>query len=166
MTNGGSSITEVRLLLAVLVASKPGGRIAEVGTAFGDGALAIVSALSPDASFVTVEPDPDRFAHARKALSGTRAEVIHARWQDVLASRAPLDLVFLDGGGADEIVGAVPLVVDLLAPGGILVKDDLTPGMAVGDDPLRAALFREPRLAVVELTVGEAMGVIIATRRR
>ena len=166
MTNGGSSITEVRLLLAALVASKPGGRIAEIGTAFGDGALAIVSALAPDASFVTVEPDPDRFAHARKALSGTRAEVIHARWQDVLASRAPLDLVFLDGGGPDEIVDAVPLVVDLLSPGGILVKDDLTPGMAVDNDPLRAALFRDPRLAVVELTVGEAMGVIIATRRR
>ena len=35
MTGGGSSIPEVQRLLATLVASKPGGRIAEIGTAFG-----------------------------------------------------------------------------------------------------------------------------------
>ena len=165
MTNGGSSIFEVRRLLAALVASKPGGRIAEIGTAFGDGALAMTAALSADGSFVTVEPDPERFAHAQRALAGTRAEIVNARWQDVLPSRGPFDLVFLDGGGADEIIEAVPLVIDLLAPGGIIVKDDLTPGLAPEDDPLRLALLREPRLEAVELVVGEAMAVVVATRR-
>lgn len=122
MTNGGSSIFEVRRLLAALVASKPGGRIAEIGTAFGDGALAMMAALSPDGSFVTVESDPERFAHAQRALTGTSAEIFNARWQDVLPSEGPFDLVFLDGGGPDEIIAAVPVLIDLLAPGGIVSR--------------------------------------------
>jgi predicted O-methyltransferase YrrM len=165
MTNGGSSIFEVRQLLAALVAAKPGGRIAEIGTAFGDGALAITAALTADASFVTVEPDPERFADAQTALAGTGAELINARWQDVLSSRGPFDLVFLDGGDGEEIVEGVPAVIELLAPGGILVKDDLTPGITVEDDPLRRALLQEPRLQAAEIVVSEAMAVIIATRR-
>ena len=164
MTNGGSSIFEVRRLLATLVASKPAGRIAEIGTAFGDGALAMTAALSPEGSFVTVESDPERFAHAQRALAGTSAELLNARWQDVLPARGPFDLVFLDGGEADEIVDAVPVVVDLLAAGGILVKDDLTPGTAVEDDPLRGALLHDSRLTAVELLVSDAMAVIVATR--
>jgi predicted O-methyltransferase YrrM len=165
MTNGGSSIFEVRRLLAALVAAKPAGRIVEIGTAFGDGALAILDALAPDASFITVEPDPERFAHAQKALAGTSAEIVNARWQDVLRSRGPFDLVFLDGGERDEIVEAVPAVIEMLAPGGILVKDDLTPGITVEDDPLRRALMQEPHLQAAEIVVSEAMAVIIATRR-
>lgn len=165
MTRGGSSIFEVRRLLATLVAAKPGGRIAEVGTAYGDGALAIAAALSADAAFFTVEPDPERFAHAQRALAGTSAELINARWQDALPELAPFDLVFLDGGEAQELVEAVPRIVDLLAVGGIIVKDDLTPGVASDNDPLRAALLLEPRLESVELVLGEAMAVIIAARR-
>lgn len=164
MTHGGSSIPEVRDLLAMLVASKPDGRIAEIGTAFGDGALAIVSALAGGGSFVTIEPDPDRFVQAQAALAGTRAEAINARWQDVLPARGPFDLVFLDGGGPDEILEAVPVLIDLLAPGGVLVKDDLTRGIAVEADPLRLALLRDPRLRAVEVLVTEQMAVILATR--
>ena len=164
MTNGGSSIFEVRRLLAALVASKPQGRIAEIGTAFGDGALAMTAALSPAASFITVEPDPERFAHAQRALAGTRAVVLNASWQEVLPQRGPFDLVFLDGGGLEEIIEAVPAMIDLLVPGGIIVKDDLTPGIAADDDPLRQALMQEPRLTAVELLVSTEMAVIIATR--
>lgn len=166
VTNGGSSIFEVRRLLATLVASKPAGRVAEIGTAFGDGALAMLAALAPEASFVTVEPDPERFAHAQRALAGTRAELLHGRWQDLLPARGPFDLVFLDGGGPEEIVEGVPVLVELLAPGGMLVKDDLTPGVELDGDPLRVALLQDPRLTAVELVVGEAMAVIIATRGR
>lgn len=74
VTGGGSSIPEVQALLSTLVASKPGGRIAEIGTAFGAGATAIVEALPADATFVTVEPDPARYAEACSALAGTRVE--------------------------------------------------------------------------------------------
>src|SRR3954452_19036938 len=91
VTGGGSSIPEVQRLLAVLVAAKPGGRIAEIGTAFGAGAAAIAAELPPGATFVTVEPDPERYAAARDALAGTAAEPVHARWQDVLPARGPFD---------------------------------------------------------------------------
>ena len=61
-------------------------------------------------------------------------------WRDHLPQRAPFDAVFADGGvGYDA-------VVDLLAPGGVLVKDDLTPGRAIEGDPTREALLLDPRL--------------------
>ena len=37
MTAGAFSIPEVQRLVATLVASKPGGRIAEIGTSYGEG---------------------------------------------------------------------------------------------------------------------------------
>lgn len=162
MTGGGSSIPEVQRLLAALVASKPGGRVAEVGTAFGVGAKAIVGALPPDSTFVTVEPDPARYAIACEALVGTRAEVLNASWEDVLPSRAPFDLLFFDGGTRDETLG---LAISLLAPGGILVKDDLTPGRPIAGDLVREAFMNDERLIAAELLITPAMAAIVAVRR-
>jgi predicted O-methyltransferase YrrM len=163
MTAGGSSIPEVQRLLAALVASRPpGGRIAEIGTAFGEGASAIASALPPGATFVTVEPDSERLAVAREALAGTRAELLHARWQDVLPERGPFDLIFFDGGTRGE---SIELAISLLAPGGVFLKDDLVPGAQVQGDVVREALLLDERLLAVELVVAEGMAAIVATRR-
>jgi predicted O-methyltransferase YrrM len=162
VTNRGSSVPEVQALLATLVAAKPAGRIAEIGTAFGEGAKAIVRSLGPAATFVTVEPDPERFAHARGVLDGTRAEVLNANWQDVLPDRGPFDLIFFDGGTRAETLG---LAIELLAPGGVLVKDDLTPGAPIEGDPIREAFLKDSRLTGVELLARPDMAIIIATRR-
>lgn len=54
-------------------------------------------------------------------------------------------------------------MVSLLAPGGILVKDDLTPGMA--GDPVREALLGDDRLAGVEILTTPTMAAIVAVRR-
>ncbi len=169
VTGGGSSIPEVQRLLAVLVASKPNGKIAEIGTAFGDGAKAILAALGPDATFVTVEPAADRYSQAAAALEGTRAELLNAGWEDVLPDRGSFDLIFFDGGARSD---TLDLAIGLLAPGGILLKDDLTPGedgLAPGaglrDDALRQAFLADERLAGVELLATTNMAVIIATRR-
>jgi hypothetical protein len=56
-------------------------------------------------------------------------------------------------------------VVDLLAPGGILVKDDLTPGRAVEGDATREALLRDARLEATEILVTAEMACIVAVRR-
>jgi predicted O-methyltransferase YrrM len=162
MTGGGSSIPEVQSLLATLVASKPGGKIAEIGTAFGAGARAIADALSADATFVTVEPDPARCEEARVALEGTRAEVVNAGWEDVLPGHAPFDLIFFDGGTRGQTLA---LAVSLLAPGGILIKDDLTPGRPVAGDPVREALFHDQRLVAVEFLTTPTTAAIVAVRR-
>jgi predicted O-methyltransferase YrrM len=162
VTGGGSSIPEVQSLLATLVASKPGGKIAEIGTAFGAGARAIADALRADATFVTVEPDAARYAEACAALRGTRAEVVNAPWEHVLPARAPFDLIFFDGGTRGP---TLELAVSLLAPGGILIKDDLTPGRPVAGDPVREALFHDQRLVAVELLTTPATAAIVAVRR-
>ena len=162
MTGGGSSIPEVQELLATLVASKPGGRIAEMGTAFGAGARAIAEVLPADSTFVTVEPDPARHVEASAALAGTRAEVVNGRWEDVLPARAPFDLIFFDGGTRGE---TLELAISLLAPGGILIKDDLTPGRPVAGDPVREALLQDQRLVAVELLTTTATAAIVAVRR-
>jgi predicted O-methyltransferase YrrM len=162
MTAGGSSRHEVQRLLAVLAASKPGGNIAEIGTAFGEGAMAITQALGAEATFVTVEPDPERHAHASAVLAGTRAEVLNARWEDVLPERGPFDLIFFDGGTRAE---SLERVIRLLAPGGILLKDDLTPGGAIEGDSVREAFLRDERLVSVELLTTPETAAIVATRR-
>jgi predicted O-methyltransferase YrrM len=159
LTGGAYSIPEVKRLVATLVASKPGGRIAEIGTSYGDGARAIAGSLAVGATFVTVELDPDRAEQARAALAGTPAEVLEGDWLELLPQRAPFDLVFADGGTAYD------RVADLLAPGGILVKDDLTPGRAVDGDATREALLRDPRLEATELLVTPEMAAIVAVRR-
>lgn len=146
-------------LVATLVASKPGGRIAEIGTSYGDGAAAIASALAENASFVTVEIDPERASAARERLAATTAEVLEGDWRDLLPPRAPFDVVFADGGVAYD------RVADLLAPGGILVKDDLTPGRPAEGDPTREALLLDPRLEATEVLVTAGMACIVAVRR-
>jgi predicted O-methyltransferase YrrM len=160
VTAGAYSIPEVQRLLATLVASKPGGRVAEIGTAYGEGARAIAAALPAGATFVTVEIDGERAAHAREELAGTPAEVLEGDWHDLLPQRGPFDLVFADGGRDYE------LVIDLLAPGGIVVKDDLSPDWPDKDrDPTRRALLADPRVEAIELLVRHDMAVIVAVRR-
>jgi predicted O-methyltransferase YrrM len=159
VTAGAYSIPEVQRLVATLVASKPGGQVAEIGTSYGGGAAAIVAALPAGTSFVTVELDPERAAVARERLAGTVAEVLEGDWRVVLPPRAPFDLVFADGGIAYD------RVADLLAPGGILVKDDLTPGRPVAGDPTREALLLDERLEATEVLVTPAMSCIVAVRR-
>jgi predicted O-methyltransferase YrrM len=160
VTAGGSSIPEVQRLLAVLAAGR---RCAEVGTAFGEGAAAIASTA---ASLVTVELDPQREAIARERLAGfENVELISGDWVDVLPSRAPFDLLFLDGGDwKRNLDDQGSRAVGLLAPGGLLVKDDLTPGFP-GPDPVREFFFGHPELAAVEILTTPTTAAVVAAKR-
>jgi predicted O-methyltransferase YrrM len=159
LTAGSYSIPEVQRLVATLVASKPGGKVAEIGTSYGVGAEAIARALPAGATFVTVELDPERAAAARARLDGTVAEVVTGDWRDVLPGRAPFDVVFADGGVSYD------RVIELLAPGGIVVKDDLTPHRGVDGDSTRETLLLDPRVEATEVMVTPAMACIVAVRR-
>ena len=162
MTDGGSSISAVRQLLGTLVAAKPHGRIAELGTAFGDGAYAMAAELRSDATFVTVENDPERFQAAAQKLAGTRAEMVLGDWRELMPERGPFDLIFLDAGDAGA---SAELAISMLADGGILVKDDLTPGRPRDGDPVREALLNDPRLVACEIQTTATTAAIIAVRR-
>ena len=155
MTDGGSSIAEVQALLRVLAAGRD---VAELGAALGEGAAAMAETAR---SVVTVELDPDRAAVARTRLVHyDNVELLEGDAYEVLRGRGPFGLVFADGGAYDweEIVA-------LVESGGLIVKDDLTPGRPVDGDPVREFLLRDPRLAAVEILTTPESAAIVAVRR-
>jgi predicted O-methyltransferase YrrM len=156
VTDGGSSIPAVQALLRVLASGRD---CAELGTAFGDGAAALAETAR---SVVTVENDPERAASARAHLAGLpNVELLEGDCYEALRGRGPFGLVFADGGRPydwDAIIG-------LLEPGGLLVKDDLTPGRPIEGDPVREALLRDARLAAVEILTSPETAAIVAVLR-
>jgi len=111
-------------------------------------------------SVVTVELDPERAAVARErlaplgnveALEGDAYELLHGTY----------GLVFADAGGYDW-----ERIVALTEIGGVIVKDDLTPGRAIDGDPVREFLLRDPRLAAVEILTMPDAAAIVAVRLR
>jgi predicted O-methyltransferase YrrM len=152
LTDGGSSIPEVRALLRVLAAGRD---VAELGSAFGEGAAALAETAR---SVVTVELDPERVAVARRRLDGIEnVELLEGHWRDVLHGRGPFGLVYADSGDYEW-----EAILDLVARGGVIVKDDLTPGGAVDGDPVREFLLRDPRLVATEILVTPTMAAIVA----
>lgn len=144
----------MQALLRVLAAGRV---VAERGTAFGETAAVMAETAR---SVVTVEHDPERIPIARKRLAGLEnVELLEGDSSDLLRGRGPFGLVFADGGKADW-----EEILDLVEPGGFLVKDDLTPGRPVEGDAVREFLLRDPRLAATELLATPEMAVIVAVR--
>jgi predicted O-methyltransferase YrrM len=156
VTAGGSSLPEVHALLRVLAAGR---NVAELGTAFGEGAAAMAETAR---SVVTVEVDPQRAAAARARLAPCEhVQVLEGDAYELLRGRGPFGLVFADGGRYDW-----EQIVALVAVGGYLVKDDLTPGRPIDGDPVREFLLRDGRLVASELLATRETAVIVAVRRR
>jgi predicted O-methyltransferase YrrM len=156
VTHGGSSIPEVRALLRVLAAGRD---VLEIGTAFGEAAAAMAETAR---SVVTIELDPDRAAVARTRLATLpNVELLEGDAWELIRGRGPFGLVFADARGYDW-----DAVLDLVEPGGLIVKDDLTPGRAIDGDPVRGFLLRDERLAATELVVASGMAVIVAAKLR
>jgi predicted O-methyltransferase YrrM len=165
-----SCLPGVGAVLAALAASRVGGRIAEIGTAYGVGAAWLLSGMDSSASLVTVEVDHHRAAAAVDLLGGdSRVTVIADRWQNCLPQLAPFDLVFVDGGYVEHLAEdprVSDMVVDLVSPGGQLVIDDLTveaewPNEWRGRaDPKRDLALRHPRLTGAEFYVPDSTGAV------
>ena len=167
-----SSIPEIGRLLAVLVAARPQGRFAEIGTGCGVGSAWVVDALGPEASFVTVELDDDRAAAAGRLLAEiSKVRVLHGDWHELLPPEGPFDLLFFDGGYWKK--GDVPAeseqVLRIMAPGGVVVIDDLTPrnlmpeGWAAGD-PVRDYWLDDERVVSIELLTTPESAAILAVK--
>ena len=136
-------------------------RVAELGTGVGVGAAWMVSALPTEVPFVTVELDGARAADAAELFREDEdVRVLHGDWRELLPPEAPFDLLFVDSGPFK----ADPSLPGLLAPGGTVVLDDLTPGRT--DDPVRDLWLGHPDFAATELLVTPAMAVIVAVRVR
>jgi len=160
---GKSCSREIGRLLHVLAGSRGRERVAELGTGCGVGAAWIVSALQPQTPFLTAELDLE-LASAAAGLfrEDPNVRVIAGDWRETLAPEAPFDLLFFDA--AKQEPGSAELALGLLAPGGIALLDDLTPGRA-GADPMRAFWLGDERVAAVELLAAPAEAAILAVRR-
>ena len=156
MTGGATAIPEVQALLRVLATGRD---VAELGAAYGETAALLAETAR---SVVTVESDPERVAVARERLAGLpNVELLEGDAYEQLSGRGPFGLVFADGGRPYDWEA----IVALTEPGGLIVKDDLTPGRPVEGDHVREFLLRDPRLAAAEILATPEMAVIVAAVR-
>jgi predicted O-methyltransferase YrrM len=135
LTDGSTATLEVQALLRALATGRD---VAELGAAYGETAALLAETAR---SVVTVEADRERLAVARRRLRGlANVELIEGDAYEQLRGRGPFGLVFADGGHPYDWEA----ILALTEPGGLIVKDDLTPGRPVDGDEVREFLLRDP----------------------
>src|SRR4051812_50016506 len=111
-------------------------------------------------SVVTVEADTERAAIARTRLEPLEnVELLEGDAYELVRGRGPFGLVFADGGRYDW-----EAIVELTAAGGLIVKDDLTPGREIDGDPVREFLLRDPRVGASEVLTPTSGAATVAGR--
>lgn len=115
-------------LLKVLAASKPGGRMLELGTGTGLATACFLAGMDSSSRLISVDNDIECQRVAQDVLgSDTRLSLVLADGLEFLRSQpaASFDLVFADAwpGKYEGIDDALRLV----KPGGIYIGDDMLP---------------------------------------
>jgi predicted O-methyltransferase YrrM len=158
-------------MLRMLAASKPGGRLLELGTGTGLSTAWLLDGMHPNATLISVDVDPGPQAVARDLLGGDpRLEIVTADAVTFLRRQgaASFDLVFADAfpgkyGFLDEALA-------LLRPGGLYVVDDMLPQANWPEDHapkvprLIAELSARPEFRAVSLAWSS--GLVVAARMR
>ncbi len=119
---------KVGALLAALAASKPGGRILELGTGTGHGTAWLLSGMGPTSTLDSVDTDPAVVAVARRHLGSDSRVTFHVMDGADFIARAPrrqFDVIYADAwpGKFSHLDEALAL----LRLGGIYLIDDLLP---------------------------------------
>lgn len=124
---GLSSDTTTGSLLRTLAATKPGGRILEVGTGVGVGAAYLLAGMDSAARLTTLERNPALAKAARALLADDRAEVVTTDAIEWLTAYdgPPFDLVFVDTTVAK--FERRDLLYAHMVTGSLLIADDLLP---------------------------------------
>lgn len=158
-------------LLATLAAAvPPGGRIVELGTGCGVGLAWLVEGLGArtDVEVVSVDVDESLIAATRSADWPAFVRFVADDGASAIAELAPAHLVFADAYGGK--IDGLDATIAALAPGGVLMVDDMDPALHVDDGlgdaiaAVRTQLMSSPVLRSVELAHGS--GVILAVRGR
>lgn len=165
-----ASEARVGALLRVLAAAKPGGRFLELGTGTGLATAWLLAGMDTGSRLVTVEVDPACAAVARRHLGhDDRLEIRVENAASFLEDKAqaPFDLIF-----ADSLPGkyeGLDRALELLAPGGIYVVDDMLPQASwpAEHGPRVDALLGElgQRRGFVRVELNWTSGVVIVVRR-
>ncbi len=135
-------------LLARLVGAAPAGTVAELGPGTGQAATWMASTLRDDQRLVTTE-------------------MATGSWRGVL-DHAPFTVVFVYA--PQPKLEEASLVIDAVAPGGVIVLDDFTPrhllpAAALAADGVRRVWLGDARLSGVERQVAFDQSVIVARRQ-
>jgi predicted O-methyltransferase YrrM len=114
-------------LLKTLAASKPSGRILELGTGTGLATSWIIAGMDKRTSLITIENNELLLDIARKALQDTRVEFVGADGYEWIQnySGEKFDLIF-----ADAMPGKYDLfeeTIGLVKQGGFYIIDDMLP---------------------------------------
>lgn len=166
-----SSEPQTGALLRTLAASKPGGRILEVGAGVGVGTGWLLSGMDADSRLITLELF-DGLAKACRSVVEVdpRAEVITAdatEWLDQYDG-PPFDLVFVDTTVTK--FERRDLIFRHLKHGALFIADDLLPQEKWTDahfprvERFRAEIMAEPDL--VPTLIDWASGIVVAAYRR
>lgn len=120
---------ESRSLLRVLLNIKKPRAVLEVGTAIGFSAVLMSECLDEDSHITTIEKFEKRIPVARENFKRAGKEkqitLLEGDAVDVLKTlEGPYDFIFMDAAKG-QYIHFLPDVLKLLAPGGILVSDNV-----------------------------------------
>jgi predicted O-methyltransferase YrrM len=164
-----ASEAKVGALLSALAASKPAGRLLELGTGTGHGTAWLLSGMDQRATLDTVDTDANVVAVAQRNLSADSRVTFHIADGAEFVQRAPresFDLIYADAwpGKFSHLDEALAL----LRPGGIYVIDDLLPqpNWPDGHAPKVPALIDnlEHRSEFVTTRLSWASGLMLVVR--
>jgi predicted O-methyltransferase YrrM len=162
-------------------------RIVEIGTAYGYSTLWLALGQPADGTIVTLDPDRSRTELARgwwrqAGIPDDRIVVVNRPALEAFAAGTaepalggPFDLAFIDAL-KDEYLGYLDAIVPRLAPGALVVADNvLWSGEVSGARPVRrgdsaealrafnVTVLRDPRFNATILPVGD--GLLVAAYR-
>ena len=159
---------KVGAFLAVLAASKPGGRLLELGTGTGHGTAWLLSGMDSKSSLDSVDTEANVVAVAQRHLGSDARVTFHIADGAEFLQRAPkgqFDLIYADAwpGKFTHLEEALAL----LRPGGIYLIDDLLPqpnwpeGHAPKVPVLIEDLERRSEFASVKLAWASGLMVVV-----
>ena len=165
-----SSDAQVGALLAALAASKPGGRLLELGSGAGVGSAWLLHGMDATASLFSIDTDDTVLTIAREMLGDDRRAQFAIADASAALTQAPpafYDLIFADAwpGKFSHLDEALAT----LKPGGVYVVDDLAPREDWPDGHQQVVdVYLEALAARSDLAIARtewAKGVLIAVKR-
>ena len=169
--SGFTMVSEPKVgsLLSALAASKPGGRLLELGTGTGHGTAWLLAGMDATSTIETVDTDPAVVAIAQRYLGTDPRVTFHVMdgAEFLTRSSSRFDVIYADAwpGKFSHLDEALAL----LAPGGIYVIDDLLPqpNWPDGHAPKVPLLIEdlERREGFVTVKLAWASGLMLVVRR-